>query len=144
MNFLFFTLFQSIIGPLVQLPLFVSFFFAIRRMAFLPVESFKTGGYLWFQDLTLYDPFFVLPIICSFSMLASIEVIICMQFTATAFYMKLSSYFLSGHLFGQNAYVMLDMLQCLGPFILNKAFNSWKSKLVIELQPGIEVGRWFE
>ena len=44
-------------------------------MAYLPVESFKTGGYLWFQDLTLYDPYFVLPFICSFSMLASIEVI---------------------------------------------------------------------
>ncbi|KAL9975124.1 hypothetical protein ACROYT_G012242 [Oculina patagonica] len=65
--------FKSILGPLVQMPLFISFFFAIRRMAYLPVESFKTGGYLWFQDLTLYDPYFVLPIICSFSMLASIE-----------------------------------------------------------------------
>ena len=67
-------LFQSILGPLVQLPMFVSFFFGIRGMAYLPVESFKTGGYLWFQDLTLYDPYFVLPFICSFSMLASIEV----------------------------------------------------------------------
>ena len=66
--------FQSILGPLVQLPMFVSFFFGIRGMAYLPVESFKTGGYLWFQDLTLYDPYFVLPFICSFSMLASIEV----------------------------------------------------------------------
>lgn len=65
--------YKSILGPLVQLPMFVSFFFGIRGMAYLPVESFKTGGYLWFQDLTLYDPYFVLPFICSFSMLASIE-----------------------------------------------------------------------
>ena len=43
-------------------------------MANLPVESLKTGGYLWFQDLTVFDPYFILPVICSFSMLASVEV----------------------------------------------------------------------
>lgn len=69
-----FFFFQSILAPLVQIPLFVSFFLALRKMAYLPVESFKTGGYLWFQDLTAFDPYFVLPVICSFSMLASIEV----------------------------------------------------------------------
>ena len=69
-----FFVFQSILAPLVQIPLFVSFFLALRKMAYLPVDSFKTGGYLWFQDLTAFDPYFVLPVICSFSMLASIEV----------------------------------------------------------------------
>lgn len=64
---------KSLGAIFVQFPVFISFFFAIRRMAYLPVESFKTGGYLWFQDLTLSDPYYVLPIICSFSMLASIE-----------------------------------------------------------------------
>ncbi|XP_073233175.1 mitochondrial inner membrane protein OXA1L-like [Porites lutea] len=64
---------KSILAPLVQIPLFVSFFLALRKMAYLPVDSFKTGGYLWFQDLTAFDPYFVLPVICSFSMLASIE-----------------------------------------------------------------------
>lgn len=84
---IFVLFFQSILGPLVQLPMFISFFFAIRGMAYLPVESFKTGGYLWFQDLTLYDPYFVLPFICSFSMLASIEVIMHLKFTAAVFHM---------------------------------------------------------
>ena len=65
---------QSVLAPLVQLPLFVSFFFGLKAMANLPVESFKTGGYLWFQDLTVFDPYFILPVICSFSMLASVEV----------------------------------------------------------------------
>ena len=66
--------FQSLLTIIAQLPVFVTFFFGIKGMANLPVESFKTGGYLWFQDLTLCDPYFVLPIICSFSMLATLEV----------------------------------------------------------------------
>ena len=43
-------------------------------MANLPVESMKVEGIGWLQDLTAYDPYFVLPIVCSFSMLASLEV----------------------------------------------------------------------
>ena len=70
----FFVSFQSLFAIVAQFPVFISFFFAIRGMANLPVESFKTGGYLWFQDLTLCDPYYVLPIMCSFSMLASLEV----------------------------------------------------------------------
>ena len=66
--------FQGLLGPLVQLPLFLSFFLGLRRMANLPIESMKTGGYLWFHDLTLFDPYFVLPVICAFSMLAALEV----------------------------------------------------------------------
>ncbi|XP_001639327.3 mitochondrial inner membrane protein OXA1L isoform X2 [Nematostella vectensis] len=64
---------KSIIAPLVQVPLFISFFVGLRRMANLPVESFKEGGLFWFTDLTAYDPYFVLPIVCSLTMLASIE-----------------------------------------------------------------------
>ncbi|XP_031569385.1 mitochondrial inner membrane protein OXA1L-like [Actinia tenebrosa] len=64
---------KSIVAPLIQLPLFVSFFIGLRRMANLPVESLQTGGIWWFMDLTTYDPYFVLPILCSFTMLASIE-----------------------------------------------------------------------
>ncbi|XP_068721903.1 mitochondrial inner membrane protein OXA1L-like [Montipora capricornis] len=64
---------KSVLAPLVQIPLFISFFMGLRTMANFPVESFKTGGYLWFQDLTVFDPYFILPVICSFSMLASVE-----------------------------------------------------------------------
>ena len=64
--------------PLAQIPVFVSFFLGIRRMANLPVESMKTGGLLWFPDLTIADPYFLLPILCSASMLLTIEV--CMSF----------------------------------------------------------------
>ena len=43
-------------------------------MANLPVESMKTGGLMWFPDLTIADPYFMLPILCSASMLLTIEV----------------------------------------------------------------------
>ena len=30
-------------------------------MANAPVESFETGGLFWFYDLTMSDPFYILP-----------------------------------------------------------------------------------
>lgn len=60
--------------PLVQLPLFLSFFIAIRKMAAVPVESMKTGGILWFEDLTVPDPYYILPVLACGSFVASIEV----------------------------------------------------------------------
>ena len=60
--------------PLIQLPLFLSFFIAIRRMAAVPVESMKTGGVFWFTDLTVPDPYYVLPVLACGSFVASIEV----------------------------------------------------------------------
>jgi len=54
---------KGLITPAVQMPLFFSFFIAIRRMAELPVPSLLDGGVLWFADLTQPDPYMVLPII---------------------------------------------------------------------------------
>ncbi|KAK5633511.1 hypothetical protein RRF57_009225 [Xylaria bambusicola] len=34
-----------------------------RAMANLPVPGMETGGLAWFTDLTIYDPFFILPIV---------------------------------------------------------------------------------
>lgn len=59
---------------MVQLPLFVSFFLGIRQMANLPLESMKTGGLLWFPDLTIADPYFLLPMLSAASMLLTVEV----------------------------------------------------------------------
>ena len=60
--------------PLIQLPLFLSFFIAIRKMAAVPVESMKSGGALWFTDLTVPDPYYILPVLACGSFVASIEV----------------------------------------------------------------------
>lgn len=66
--------FKNMLVPLAQAPLFISFFIGLRQMANAPVESMATGGLFWFVDLTVPDQFFLLPIITSFTMLATIEV----------------------------------------------------------------------
>ena len=52
----------------------MSTFFGIRNMCDLPVESFRTGGALWFQDLTITDPFFILPIISASTLFIMLQV----------------------------------------------------------------------
>lgn len=64
---------KNMIIPLVQAPVFISFFFALRGMANLPMESFKTGGMLWFVDLTIPDPLYLLPLITSATLFFTIE-----------------------------------------------------------------------
>ena len=44
---------------------FSSMFFGLRGMVELPIESFKTGGLLHIVDLTVRDPYFILPCIVS-------------------------------------------------------------------------------
>ena len=66
--------FKMFIMPAVQIPVFLSFFIAIRRMAAVPVESMKSGGMLWFTDLTVPDPYYVLPALACMSFMAIIEV----------------------------------------------------------------------
>uniref|UniRef100_A0A670YRH9 Membrane insertase YidC/Oxa/ALB C-terminal domain-containing protein n=1 Tax=Pseudonaja textilis TaxID=8673 RepID=A0A670YRH9_PSETE len=56
-----------------QMPIFISFFFALRKMAECPVPSMQTGGILWFTDLTTSDPYYALPLLTTASMLAVLE-----------------------------------------------------------------------
>lgn len=62
--------FGSMLVPLIQFPFVVSTFIAIRKMCKLPVESMETGGALWFTDLTIADPYFILPTVATASILA--------------------------------------------------------------------------
>ncbi|XP_063769609.1 mitochondrial inner membrane protein OXA1L [Pseudophryne corroboree] len=64
---------RGFLVPLVQMPVFISFFVALRQMAYLPVPSMQTGGLWWFTDLTIADPIYVLPVVVTCSMLAVIE-----------------------------------------------------------------------
>lgn len=59
---------------LVQLPIFIVLFYTIKE--FETLESFRTGGLFWFQDLTAADPYFVLPVLYVATMMASQEVTI--------------------------------------------------------------------
>jgi len=58
---------------LIQAPLYMSFFFLLRKLTGIPVEGLKTGGALWFTDLTLADPYYILPLITSSSMFILLE-----------------------------------------------------------------------
>ncbi|XP_003383873.1 PREDICTED: mitochondrial inner membrane protein OXA1L-like [Amphimedon queenslandica] len=64
---------KMMIMPFLQFPVFISFFIALRRMAQAPIESMKDGGLFWFTDLTLPDPYYILPITSSLLFMANIE-----------------------------------------------------------------------
>ncbi|XP_076983340.1 mitochondrial inner membrane protein OXA1L isoform X1 [Tamandua tetradactyla] len=66
-------LFRPLILPLTQAPIFISFFIALREMANLPVPSLQTGGLWWFQDLTVSDPIYVLPLVVTATMWCVLE-----------------------------------------------------------------------
>lgn len=52
-----------ILPALVQIPLQFSGFRVLRNMAELPVPALETENWLWAQDLTLSDPFYILPVV---------------------------------------------------------------------------------
>ncbi|XP_010508013.1 PREDICTED: mitochondrial inner membrane protein OXA1-like [Camelina sativa] len=66
------TPFTPLKGLIIQGPIFISFFFAIRNMA-EKVPSFKTGGTLWFTDLTTADTTYILPLLTAATFLIMVE-----------------------------------------------------------------------
>ncbi|CAM6095028.1 unnamed protein product [Calypogeia fissa] len=66
------TPFSPILGAFIQAPLFMCFFFAIRNMA-EKMESFKTGGALWFTDLSTPDSLFIMPVLSGAFFLLTVE-----------------------------------------------------------------------
>jgi YidC/Oxa1 family membrane protein insertase len=58
----------------VQLPIFIVLYQTIKQFEHL--ESFRTGGLFWFQDLTVADPYFILPVAYVLTMMASQELTI--------------------------------------------------------------------
>lgn len=65
--------FKNLMVPLVQAPIFMSVFFALKGMANAPVQSMTNGGLFWFTDLTMCDPFYLLPVLTSVTLWATIE-----------------------------------------------------------------------
>lgn len=60
--------------PLLQLPFALGMFKLTRSMAALPVPGMETQGFAWFTDLTMHDPFFVLPCVSTVMLVLSIRV----------------------------------------------------------------------
>jgi len=58
----------------IQFPIFIVLYYTIRH--FDTLESFRTGGLLWFADLTQPDHLFILPVLYILTMMASQELTI--------------------------------------------------------------------
>ena len=52
----------------------MSFFLGIRGLANYPLESMMFGGLLWFPDLTVPDPYYILPVFTAVTMFITMEV----------------------------------------------------------------------
>ncbi len=58
---------------LVQMPIFITMFYVIRGFG-AEHPSFSEGGILWFQDLSVKDPTYILPILSAVTLLAASEI----------------------------------------------------------------------
>ena len=56
---------------MVQLPIFLVLYYTIKEFEHL--ASFRTGGLLWFQDLTVADPYHILPVLYIVTMMGAQE-----------------------------------------------------------------------
>lgn len=70
------------------MPVFVSVFMGLRGMTNVPIDSLRTGGMLWFTDLTISDQYFLLPIITSATLYLTVEVSLTLLATCFHFYNK--------------------------------------------------------
>jgi len=52
---------KSVMPLFVQMPFFMGMFMGLRSMAQLPVASMCNGGLGWFEDLSVADPYYILP-----------------------------------------------------------------------------------
>jgi YidC/Oxa1 family membrane protein insertase len=64
---------RAFAGPLIQLPLFMGFFFGLKKMPDIYATELSTEGMFWFPDLTATDPLYILPIASAASFLLLIE-----------------------------------------------------------------------
>ena len=68
---------------LVQMPIFIGMFYVIRQFGGYTIggrtvpptqPSFHDGGILWFQNLSVADPYHILPVVSALTMLAATEI----------------------------------------------------------------------
>lgn len=70
--------FRAFTLPLVQMPFFLSMFYGLRNFANTPLPQLKEGGFSWVTDLTMPDPFWILPI--TSMALTNLVLIVCLLF----------------------------------------------------------------
>lgn len=60
--------------PMLQVPVGFGMLRLVRGMADLPVPSLETGGILWFQNLAIPDPYYLLPLAAAGMFVVSMRV----------------------------------------------------------------------
>lgn len=70
----------SIIMPFVQIPVTLGLFLAVRKMTLLPVEQLKQSGFFFLPDLTMADPYYILPILSTVAVNIQMSVRICRSY----------------------------------------------------------------
>lgn len=65
--------FGSCLPLLIQMPIFIAMYVVVNSFGETH-ESFSSGGMLWFQDLSVQDPFYILPVVSAVTMLAASEI----------------------------------------------------------------------
>ena len=69
--------FRAFLPMIVQIPLGIGTFRLLRGMAELPVPGFDEGGFLWLSNLTIPDPFFIMPLVSGAVMMLTFKVSLC-------------------------------------------------------------------
>lgn len=94
---------KTFLLPWIQIPLFISVSLSIRNLAAYPSYShtiapgFNTEGMLWFTDLSVSDPFCVLPVVATSFYLLNLEIQTrklpdSMRLRVVKFFMRLVSF----------------------------------------------------
>ncbi len=64
----------NLLWVLVQFPFTIGLFKLVRQMGNMPVPGMEESGFLWFADLTVRDPTFLLPALATGVMILSLQV----------------------------------------------------------------------
>lgn len=68
---------SGILWGFLPIPFSIGFFRILNSMAKLPVPGMETGGFAWFQDLTVADPYYILPATATCFMVGTLVVSFC-------------------------------------------------------------------
>jgi len=63
---------KALVMPIVQIPVFITFFFALRDLS-AHAPGLENGGILWFTNLASPDPLYITPLISALTLWATIE-----------------------------------------------------------------------
>lgn len=65
---------KSMLWGFLPVPFSFGMFRIITGMTHIPVPALESAGFLWFQDLTISDPYFILPALTTAIMVLTLEV----------------------------------------------------------------------